>query len=55
VATTVAMSSRDLLTPSRQAITDGRIWLLMLTDNRSVPTAIMPKEITAGFSPQWMP
>jgi dipeptidyl aminopeptidase/acylaminoacyl peptidase len=55
VATTVAMSSRDLLTPSRQAITDARIWLLMLTDNRSVPTAIMPKEITAGFSPQWMP
>jgi hypothetical protein len=55
VAATVAMSSRDLLTPSRQAITDGRIWLLMLTDNRSVPTAIMPKEITAGFSPQWMP
>lgn len=57
VATTVPMSSRDLLTPSRQAITDGRIWLLTLSDNRSVPTAqeIMPKEITPGFSPQWMP
>ncbi|MGL5035537.1 MAG: hypothetical protein ACRC6M_17260, partial [Microcystaceae cyanobacterium] len=56
VATTAAMSSTDLLTPSRQAITDGRVWVLTLPDRRSLaPQNIMPQELTAGFYPRWMP
>lgn len=57
VATTAPLSSSDLLTPSNQAIADARVWLLALPDSKSVaPTqSVMPKEVTAGFYPKWMP
>lgn len=57
VATTVPLSSNDLLTPSKQAIADARVWLLMLPDSKSPNLAVgsPPQEVAAGFYPQWMP
>lgn len=53
VATTAPMSSRDLLTPSNQAIADARVWMLPLPDGKT--QSAMPKELTPGFLPKWMP
>ena len=53
VATKAPMSSRDLLTPSNQAIADARVWMLPLADAKT--QAVMPKELTPGFLPKWMP
>jgi hypothetical protein len=53
VATTAPMSSRDLLTPSNQAIADARVWMLPLPDAKT--QSAMPKELTPGFLPKWMP
>lgn len=57
VATTPAVSPQELLTPSQQAIADGRIWLLPLLEPRknSTTPAVVPQELTVGFAPQWMP
>ncbi|BFM39589.1 hypothetical protein [Synechocystis sp. LKSZ1] len=57
VATVAPSRNSDLLTPSGQAITDGRIWLLALPDNIStgLPNEILPQELAVGFAPQWMP
>lgn len=57
VATTVPISSSDLLTPSKQAIADARVWLLTLPDSRSPSLApsSLPQEVAPGFYPQWMP
>ncbi len=55
VATSLAMSPSDVLTPSRQAITDGRVWILNIPDGNPLSSAIMPRELTPGFNPQWLP
>jgi hypothetical protein len=47
------MSSRDLLTPSNQAIADARVWMLPLPDAKT--QSVLPKELTPGFLPKWMP
>lgn len=57
VATTAPLSNNDLLTSSRQSITDGRVWLLPLPSDAAlkIETEPAPQELTPGFSPQWMP
>jgi hypothetical protein len=47
------MSYWDLFTPSNQAIADARVWMLLLPDAKT--QSVLPKELTAGFLPKWMP
>lgn len=61
VVTTTPTSNNDLLTRSRQAITDGRLWLLPLSEietdistNNESPK-VLPEELNTGFNPHWLP
>lgn len=57
VATMTPTKSSELLTPSGQAISDGRVWLLALPDDlrTDLSSELLPQELAVGFSPQWMP
>jgi len=57
LATVPPSRSSDLITPSGQGITDGRIWLLAIPDDLSPGLAneILPQELAVGFAPQWLP
>ncbi|ACK64696.1 conserved hypothetical protein [Rippkaea orientalis PCC 8801] len=56
VVTNPPQSNNDLMTPEKQAISDGQVWLLPLPefkDNQSIE--IKPQELEPGFKPQWLP
>ncbi|MDJ0509558.1 MAG: hypothetical protein QNJ64_09940 [Crocosphaera sp.] len=57
VVTKVAQSGSDLLTTQKQAIADGRVWLLPLPDLKETNPSlkIQPQELIFGFKPQWLP
>jgi hypothetical protein len=57
VATVPPSRSSDLLTPSGQAITDGRIWLLAIPSDLSpaLTNEVLPQELAVGLAPQWLP
>ncbi|MGK7942343.1 MAG: hypothetical protein AB4062_19725 [Crocosphaera sp.] len=57
VVTKIPQSGSDLLTSQKQAIADGRVWLLPLPDLKETNPSlkIQPQELIFGFKPQWLP
>ncbi|MEB3173968.1 MAG: hypothetical protein VKN60_02090 [Cyanobacteriota bacterium] len=51
------VGANDVLTPSQQAVTEARIWLLPLAELRQTQSTprLAPQEVTAGFAPLWLP
>lgn len=56
-ATAPPAGVNEVLTPSQQAVTEARVWLLPLAELRQTQTTprLSPQEITAGFAPYWLP